>query len=156
MSAVSVPGLAADAALQIHRAQPDELAAINARYAEVDFLPSTPDHLIAVAEVNGVMAGLGRIVPFTDGIGELGGMYVFNGWQGRGMARHTTLRGWSPLTLLYCIPFSQLTGLYCAMGFVAVPDGDAVPPPIAAKVSWCHRHYPKPVALLCWRAGAST
>lgn len=144
---------AAAPAVRIDRAHAGQLDHINARYAEIDFLPSAPDHLVAVAQVGDVMAGLGRIVPVAAGVGELGGMYVFDGWKGHGLAKRIidALRQWSSYDILYCIPFSELEGLYLSMGFVPVEDTGAVPPAVAAKHGWCRDHYPQPTSLLYWR-----
>lgn len=84
-----------------------ELAWANARYEEVQFLPSTAKDFLAVAEVGGEKVGLGRLVAVDDTTGELGGMYV--------------LPAYSPYQQLFCIPFAHLESFYAGFGFSPVP-----------------------------------
>ncbi|PHV06454.1 GNAT family N-acetyltransferase [Janthinobacterium sp. BJB412] len=128
----------------------DDLAWANARYAEIDFLPSKAADLIAIARVDGVAAGLGRVVGVADGEGELGGMYVLDGFKGLGLARRIIayLQDNSRCHTLYCLPFAELAALYQSMGFTPVADDAAVPAAVAAKHRWCNSHYGKPVLLL--------
>jgi hypothetical protein len=127
-----------------------ELEWTNARYAEVNFVPSSEHDLGLLLSCDGVPAGIGRIVPLGDGAGELGGMLVFDAFKGRGLARELVaglcrLPGFKEL---YCVPFSELEGLYGSMGFATVPDGPGVPAPVSKKYNWCLGHYPKPVILM--------
>ncbi len=128
----------------------DDLAWANARYAEIDFLPSKAVDQIAIARVDGVAAGLGRVVAVADGEGELGGMYVLDGFKGLGLARRIIafLQDNSGCHTLYCLPFAELAALYQSMGFTPVADDAAVPAAVAAKHRWCNSHYAKPVLLL--------
>jgi GNAT superfamily N-acetyltransferase len=138
------------APITLRRLLPEELAWTNARYAEVDFVPSSEHDLGLLASCDGAPAGIGRIVPLGGGAGELGGMLVFDRFQGRGIAREL-LAGLFALPgfeVLYCVPFAELEGLYASMGFVAIDDGPGVPAPISKKVQWCLGHYPKPVILM--------
>jgi GNAT superfamily N-acetyltransferase len=138
--------------VSIRRTHLDELDWVNARYAEVDFLPSVAGDLIVVAHVNGIAAGLGRIVPQNDQVGELGGMVVFDAFQGQGLAKRmiTALHTLSQFHILYCLPFAELEKLYVAMGFIAVTEPAAVPAAVVEKHRWCNAHYAKPVSLLRW------
>jgi GNAT superfamily N-acetyltransferase len=106
----------------IGRARPAQLAWINQRYAEVDFVPCGPADIVALAEADGVPAGLGRVVPVQDGVGELGGMLVFDEFRRRGLAK--PLIAWlleaAGAEVLYCLPFAPLEGMYAAMGFERV------------------------------------
>lgn len=134
----------------LRRSRPDELAWINECYAGVDFVPSGEADVIAVAQADGQSAGLGRVVPIADGVGELGGMLVFDQFRGSGLAKQIIgfLQQQAGLPTLYCLPFAELAGLYGSMGFVPATAQDAVPEKVAAKHRWCNEHYPKPVLLL--------
>lgn len=127
-----------------------ELAWTNARYAEVDFVPSTEHDFGLLLSCGGTPAGIGRIVPLGDGAGELGGMLVFDAFKGRGLARELVagLCALPGFDVLYCVPFAELEGLYASMGFAATQDGPGVPPAISKKYNWCLGHYPKPVILM--------
>lgn len=134
----------------IRTASPTELEWINARYAQIDFLPSSEKDLIGIAEVKGERAGLGRIVPITDDTGELGGMYVLERFRGRSIAPYIIkyLLTISPVCHLYCIPFAHLERLYRGLGFMPVNDLSSVPSKIYDKYQWCLGHYPQSVLLL--------
>lgn len=127
-----------------------ELDWANARYAEADFVASSSDDLIVVAEIGGEKAGLGRVVSIDAATGELGGMYVLPAFRGANVARAIVeaLIARSTQDVHYCIPFTHLRGFYGGFGFDEVPAGSVVPATVAAKFDWCNRHYPKPVALL--------
>jgi GNAT superfamily N-acetyltransferase len=137
-------------ALVIRKLTPPELHWANSRYEEVDFLPSPASDLIAVAEVHGAAAGLGRVTEVAQGIGELGGMYVFPEHRGTGLSKSLIqfLINESGLEALYCLPFENLYGLYEAVGFKACLPSALVPAKIVEKHAWCNAHYPEPVLLM--------
>jgi GNAT superfamily N-acetyltransferase len=127
-----------------------DLAAVNARYADIGFVPSHAGELIVIATLSACTAGQGRIVPVDAASGELGGIYVLPHCQGHGVARriveflihHTTL------PVLYCLPFGELQDFYRSMGFVPVKHRDRVPQQVVQKHQWCNATYDKPVLLL--------
>lgn len=123
----------------------------NSRYAEVDFLPSPASDFLAVAEIDGVAAGLGRLSEVAPGIGELGGMYVFPEHRGAGIARWLIqfLISESDFGTLYCLPFAHLEGLYRSAGFRPCPPEPSVPGKVLEKHAWCNSHYSGPVLLMC-------
>jgi predicted N-acetyltransferase YhbS len=127
-----------------------ELDWANCRYKEADFVPSSVEDLVIVAEVNGEKAGLGRVVDVGAGIGELGGMYVLPAFRGANIARAIVqaLIDASSQRTLFCIPFAHLRGFYGSFGFEEAASDAVVPDVVAKKVDWCNRHYPNPVALL--------
>ena len=131
-----------------------DLAAINARYADIDFLPSHAGELMVVAEWDGDICGQGRVVPVGDDSGELGGIFVLPAFEGRGIAR--SLVDWlilqSRWRVLYCLPFAELADFYGEMGFVSVTNDAGVPGAVLEKHRWCQGAYDKPV-LLMRRAG---
>lgn len=122
----------------------------NARYAEIDFQPSGPRDLVAVARVDGERAGLGRLVPVDAQAGELGGIYVLPPFRGRQVARAVVsfLLAQSPYRRLYCLPFAHLESFYRGFGFAPPAAQDALPPAVAEKLAWCARRYADPVRLL--------
>ena len=128
----------------------EELAWANARYAEVNFQPSHPQDLVAVACLDGQRVGLGRLVRVADTIGELGGIYVLPGYRGRQVARDVVsfLLAHSPYPTLYCIPFAHLDGFYRGFGFAPASDTSSLPRTIADKVAWCATQYDEPVSVL--------
>jgi N-acetylglutamate synthase-like GNAT family acetyltransferase len=136
--------------ITLQTATDTDLAAINARYADIGFVPSHTGELIVVATLTGRTAGQGRVVPIDARSGELGGIYVLPHCQGRGVAkcivefliRHTNL------PVLYCLPFGELEGFYRSMGFVPVKQPDRVPQKVRQKHQWCNATYDKPVLLL--------
>lgn len=139
----------------IRRLAPSELAWANARYEEVDFLPSLASDLVAVAEVNGTLAGLGRVTEIAPGMGELGGMYVFQEHRGTGISRSMIqfLFRESGLETLYCLPFEHLSDLYRSVGFEACQPSASVPLKVLEKHRWCNAHYRDSVLLMCRTSG---
>lgn len=129
-------------------ARPDEAEWINARYAEVRFLPSDLSReTVVIAEIDGVPAGLGRLVPVDATASELGGMLVFEDFRGKGVARaliDELLRN-AVTRNVYCIPFAELESLYAAAGFTRTDDA---PQPVLEKYAWCRDTYDKPVVLM--------
>ncbi|MES3021335.1 MAG: GNAT family N-acetyltransferase [Pseudomonadota bacterium] len=138
--------------VNIRDANSADLVWINERYREIDFLLSTSKDIGVVAEVDGVAAGIGRIVIVAEGQGELGGMYVFDQFKGKGIAKQIVarLQAISPCAKLFCLPFAELKELYAAMGFAPVSLLAEHPPHIVEKYHWCNSHYPKAVVLLVW------
>ena len=129
---------------------PSELAWINARYREIDFVPSAPNDYVAMAEVDGKPAGLGRIVDIAGRVGELGGMVVFDEFRGSGLAKEIIALLVETLDYdhLYCLPFSKLEPLYASFGFRRVADFAGVPAKVHEKYQWCASFYPEPVLLM--------
>ena len=127
-----------------------DLAAVNKRYQEVDFVPSHEGELIVLASCDGNFVGQGRVGTVDAESGELGGIYVFPGNEGLGVARKVVdfLINNSELSVLYCLPFASLEGFYGSMGFTPVKYMEKVPQAVTKKYQWCNSHYDKPVLLL--------
>ncbi|MEZ6878813.1 GNAT family N-acetyltransferase [Enterobacter sp. KBR-315C3_2022] len=127
-----------------------DLGAVNKRYEEVDFVPSHEGELIVLASCDGKPAGQGRVGTIDAESGELGGIYVYPGNEGLGIARKVVdfLIKNSDLSILYCLPFENLEGFYGSMGFTPVKDMGKVPQAVIKKHQWCNSNYDKPVLLL--------
>ena len=136
--------------ITLNTATDNDLAAINARYADIGFVPSHAGELIVVATLAGDIAGQGRVVPIDARSGELGGIYVMPHCQGRGIAKRIVdfLIRRTNLPVLYCLPFAELEGFYRSMEFVPVKQSDRVPQQVRQKHQWCNATYDKPVLLL--------
>lgn len=137
-------------AVTVRALQAQELEWANARYREIDFLQSTADDYVAVAEIDGVPAGLGRLVRVAADARELGGMYVFPEQRGGGISRaiieHLIARAGGDT--LYCLPFGNLRSLYVSCGFQQRAPDAAMPPKVLSKFEWCNGHYGREVLLL--------
>jgi N-acetylglutamate synthase-like GNAT family acetyltransferase len=130
--------------------QREELTWVNEQYHSVGFVPSTPSDHQLIAEVDGQRAGLGRLVPISDGVYELGGIFVLPQFRGRAVARKIVehLLDRAGDAQLYCIPFTSLSEFYKGMGFVESLEICAVPEKIKEKYRWCQQTYLQKVLLL--------
>ena len=134
--------------ITLREARPDEAGWINERYAAVRFVPSDiARETVIVAEVDGIPAGLGRLVPVDAASCELGGMLVFEEFRGRGVARAIVdeLLRHAAGRAVYCLPFANLTELYAAAGFAVAEDA---PAPVLEKLAWCRTVYAQEVVLM--------
>ncbi len=136
--------------MNIHQLIESELEWANDRFAEVDFVRSTHADFIAVAEINGSKVGLGRVVPISPDVGELGGMYVLPEFRGKSLAGAIVdfLISKSGKRKLFCIPFGHLEHFYMAHGFQHAQPDCEIPAIVDQKYKWCQRHYDQPVSLL--------
>jgi len=136
--------------ISLRLATTNDLAAVNRRYAEVDFVASHQGELIVLASHDEKVSGQGRVVKIDAESGELGGIYVFPGNEGLGIARRVVdfLIKNSELSILYCLPFAELEGFYSSMGFRSVTNMDKVPEIVTKKHQWCNATYDKLVLLL--------
>ena len=138
--------------MKLRLATPADESWINERYQSVHFqLSDLARDLMVVAEVDGVTAGIGRLVPAGDRACELGGMHVLEEFRGRGVARaiieellrHANGRD------VYCIPFAELEPIYAGAGFVRIEPDGALPGYVREKLDWCEREIPaRPVILM--------
>lgn len=136
----------------VRTARPDELGWMNEQYRQVRFIPSDVHDTMMIAELDGERAAFGRLVEAGDHAYELGGIYVFEAFRGRGVARaiveELIRRGAG--REIYCIPFADLEALYAAAGFRRVePVG--VPRKIREKLEWCEREMGRAVVLMKYR-----
>ena len=141
------------ASVIVRVAKRQEIDWINTMYNEVEFVHSTFDNeIIAIAEVDGVKGGVGRLVQVDATINlELGGMYVFDAYRGKGIARDIVrflLTLVKPAQTVYCIPFKHLQDFYKQCGFTDCNMNSTVPSKVADKYNWCQKKYPYPTTLL--------
>ncbi|HUP57070.1 MAG TPA: GNAT family N-acetyltransferase, partial [Bdellovibrionota bacterium] len=139
----------------VRPAREDELAWINARYDEVGFLHSKTATECLIAELNGARAGLGRLVELDARNAELGGMFVFSAYRGRGIAGAIVgklLERSAGYERVFCLPFAHLAEFYQGFGFRPFDDHDAVPPAVAEKLDWCNLELGKTLLLAIERA----
>lgn len=137
--------------MEIRLATPNDAHWINERYASVHFQPSDLSRdLMVIAEIDGVPAGIGRLVPAGEAACELGGMHVLEEFRGRGVARAIIdeLLRHADGREVYCIPFAELEPIYAGAGFVRIQPDDSLPAYIKTKLDWCEREIDRPVILM--------
>jgi N-acetylglutamate synthase-like GNAT family acetyltransferase len=138
--------------ITIRNAEESELDWINKKYDEVDFVHSNLEkELIAIAEVDGVRAGIGRLISIDEKNGELSGMYVFDEFRGMGVSRHIVsflLENKGLTKRIFCLPFAHLEKLYQSFGFERSESGQNLPKKVRDKFEWCNEHYKHEVLLL--------
>jgi len=126
----------------VRKAGTDEMHWVNERYKEVGFTGS--DHgreVIAIAEVDGERAGLGRLIKVDDSTLELGGMYVLEEFRGKNLAHQIVsflLEHWDGNKKVFCLPFAHLSNFYAGFGFRPCVESDAVPESVSKKHQWCN------------------
>lgn len=136
----------------VRPAAADERAEINRLYAAIDFQPSSDGTIQLVADSGGSLVGLGRLVPVTADLLELGGIWVAEHLRGDGTARALVgaLIAAAADKPLACIPFAKLELFYASFGFSPWDRADA-PLPIREKLEFCERTYDEPVSLMLRR-----
>ncbi len=143
--------------LRVRAAKISEIEWINQRYDEVEFVHSVFEkETIAIAEFDGQKAGIGRLVNVNKGNLELGGMYVFELFRGKGIAGEIIeflLSYVDSQTTVYCIPFQHLVPFYERYGFRLCSDYTNVPEEILKKFHWCKGKYADPTSLLVLNKG---
>ena len=144
--------MTAVATVTLRQALSEEMNWINDRYDEVNFKRSHYDQeVIAIAEVNGERAELGRLVTMDDRTLKLGGMYVLGNYRGHGIAGKIIeflLQRVRSGQQVFCIPFISMQSLYYRYGFVPVSKQDNIPLPILEKHNWCNQTYEQKTLLL--------
>ncbi len=105
--------------ISLRFATPADLKVINERYAEIDFVPSHAGELIVLASIDEKIIGQGRVVGIDANSGELGGIYVFPGNEGLGIARKVVdfLIKNSDFSMLYYFTLCRVRRLLWLYGF---------------------------------------
>lgn len=143
--------------MHIRKAVEAEIEWINNKYDEVQFVHSIfQNEIIAIAEINGEKAGLGRLVTIDHENLELGGIYVFPSYRGKGIAAKLVsflLKQADAHYHVYCIPFTKLIGFYGQFGFISLESTKKVPERVLKKYRWCEESYNEKVELLFLPSG---
>lgn len=143
--------------IHIRKAVETEIEWINNKYDEVQFVHSIfQNEMVAIAEINGEKAGLGRLVTIDHDNLELGGIYVFDFYRGKGIASKLVnflLKQADLHYHIYCIPFTKLIGFYRQFGFISPQSTDEIPERILKKYQWCEGSYNEKVELLLLPSG---
>ena len=138
--------------ITVRRAEEKELKWVNEKYSEVDFVHSNLENeLIAIAELDGKKAGIGRLISVDERNGELSGMYVFDEFRGLGVSKHIItflLENKGKMTAIFCLPFAHLEKLYQGFGFKRAARSNKAPKKVNDKFEWCNKHYEHEVLLL--------
>lgn len=138
--------------IKVALAEKSDIDWVNHCYDQVEFVHSNfESEWIAIAEFDRQKAGLGRLVEIDEKTLELGGMYVFESFRGKGIAKELVrflLNYVKPGQMVYCIPFEHLLHFYKQFGFINCFNFDAVPKKILNKYHWCQEKYSVPTALL--------
>jgi N-acetylglutamate synthase-like GNAT family acetyltransferase len=129
----------------------DELSWINTQYDNVGFKHSVFDkELIAIAEVNGIKSGLGRLQHVEEKVVELRGMYVNEYSRGYGLPSKIVtflLQYADSYNSIYCLPFSHLGKFYNKFGFSTAHHKAQVPQQVIEKHQWCNANYEQNILL---------
>ena len=134
----------------LRTAGPDDAGWIDEQYEQAGFIPSDlAVDTVVLAELDGTRAGLGRLVPVGNGALELGGMFIRDGFRGRGVARAIVeeLIRRAGNADVYCVPFADLEAFYGSVGFRRVA-ADGAPAKVHEKLEWCAREIRRPVILM--------
>lgn len=127
-----------------------EINYINQRYQEIEFKLSDPlNEYIILAELDGKPAGQGRLVYLGSDEAELGGIYVYPEFRGKGVAEKIVshlVKNSQSVRLLYCLPFEHLGSFYKSFGFEEYKG--PVNHEIKTKLEWCLSKYPSRTLLL--------
>lgn len=138
--------------LQLRLAEKSEIDWVNQCYDQVEFVHSNYDNeLIAIAEFDGEKVGLGRLVILDEKHLELGGMYVFESYRGKGVAMQIVkflLDLVKSEQTVYCIPFEHLLPFYKQYGFSDCSNLALAPKELVEKFLWCKEKYTHPTVLL--------
>lgn len=136
----------------IRKAFREEIEWINSRYDEIKFKQSNFDQeLIAIAQIDGQKAGIGRLITLSDREAELGGIYVFTDYRGRGVAGiivEFLLQHSEQFKTLFCIAFAHLQNFYGKYGFVLANGYQNIPNEVVEKYQWCKLTYESEPVLL--------
>jgi predicted GNAT family N-acyltransferase len=137
----------------VRKAILEDIEWVNTTYRNIDFVVSDyTTEYIALAEVEGVKCGLGRVVTIDEDNVELGGMYVLDQFRGMGIAEQIVLhllQNHEQHKKIWCLPFKHLQHFYNKFGFLDQKTQDyKIPDKIYNKYKWCNQNYNKDVLLL--------
>ena len=139
---------------EIRQAEVKDLVWVNSTYKTIDFLPSTLENeIVAIAFIDDIKVGLGRIAVVDKRSCELGGMYVNPGFRRKGIARKIVeyLIKHAQKRTIYCVPFVHLSVFYESFGFRKIKLDIATPQKIKKKLEFAKKTYKEPTLLLVMR-----
>lgn len=144
----------------IKEAQEHEINWINEQYRGIGFVESNfAEEYIVIACFDGKKAGLGRLVKIDHQNIELGGIYVLPAFRGLKIAENIVnhLCQHNPFheSIVWCLPFENLSGFYQKFGFEPYIHSNAsTPEKISKKLEWCNseNRYEQKVVLLYKRS----
>jgi hypothetical protein len=127
---------------------------INERYASVHFQPSDlARDLMVVAEVDGVTAGIGRLVPAGDDACELGGMHVLEEFRDAASRAESSKSCCAMRTAARCTASPSRT--WNRSTRVVDSCASSATTYVREKLDWCDREIPdRPVILMQFGAPA--
>jgi N-acetylglutamate synthase-like GNAT family acetyltransferase len=132
-----------------------DLAWVNSRYEEVNFMPSTDltQDFLMIAESNGTRVGVGRLVTMSKFDCELGGMYISEGFRGMNIAdqiiKHLIAEAQKRFETIYCIPLPGLESIYIKRGFEkSEKEFSSLPEKLREKYSYCEKSFGSRVLLV--------
>ncbi|HEY9698125.1 MAG TPA: GNAT family N-acetyltransferase [Trichocoleus sp.] len=138
--------------LTVRRALRQEMAWINDRYDEAGFKRANFDgEVIAIAELDGERAGLGRLIKLDERTAELGGIYVVPNFRKQGVATKTLeflLKEAESYHIVYCSPSTTMQDFYGSYGFAPPSLDFSISPDVKDKLSGYHRTTEDAVQLL--------
>lgn len=138
--------------LTVRKALRQEMAWINDRYDEAGFKRANfDDEIIAIAELDGERAGLGRLLKLDDHTAELAGIYVVPNFRQQGVATKTLeflLQEAAGFEIVYCMPFAKMQDFYANYGFATPDENFSISPEVKDKLSGYYRTPGEAVELL--------
>lgn len=138
--------------ISIRKANLSEMSWVNDQYDAAGFKHSTfKQEYIAIVEVNGKRAGLGRLQRIDMESAELGGIYVLENYRKLGLAGQIVAHLIGSGTLykkIYCIPFAHLQKFYMRFGFATENRPETAPATVREKLCWCASEYDYKTVLL--------
>lgn len=139
-----------DNSVRVRLATDDDILWVNARYNKAGFLQANlRKEIVAIAEISGKKAAVGRLSPIDDQCVELGSLYVEEIYRGRGVAKHVVdfLLGRAEAKRVYALPFKHLSPFYNSIGFQPC-EVEQAPKEVRDKFEWCRKRYEYEVTLL--------
>ncbi len=139
---------------EIRQAEVKDLVWVNSTYKTIDFLPSTLENeIVAIASIDNIKVGLGRIAVVDRHSCELGGMYVNPEFRRKNVARKIVeyLLQHAQKRIIYCIPFTHLSSFYESFGFRKIKPDISTPQKIKKKLEFTKKTYKEPTLFLVMR-----
>ena len=140
--------------IKLRKAKESDINWINSKYEEVNFLASNFDNeIIAIAQLDKVDCGVGRLVKLDEQNLELGGLYIFSPYERKGIGgkivNFLLRKKPNKKATIWCIPFAHLYFFYLKFGFKLVDDSSRkIPAKVLKKLRWAQKNHENEVLLL--------